>query len=90
MGMVIRGRGRRQRGLRAVSLSDVHGRRHGRLDELVGGRTLAEEGLHPPSSALVHDDDLHDLLALDERFWAEFPGLDGAEKGGRGSEGQSR
>lgn len=86
--VVVRGRGRRKRGLRAVALSDAHGGGHGRLDELVGRRSLAEEGLHPPSAALVHDDHLDDLLALDEGFWAEVPGLDGAEQGGWGSQGQ--
>lgn len=54
----------------------------------MGGRPLAEEGLHPPSPALVHNDHLDDLLALDERVWAQVPGLDGAEQGGRCSQGQ--
>lgn len=88
MGVVVRGRGRRQRWLRAVPLPDVHGGGQGRLDELVGGGALAEEGLHPPSSALVHHDHLDDLLALDERFRAEVPGLDGAKQGGRGGQSQ--
>lgn len=86
--VVVRGRRGRQRGLRAVPLSDAHGRRHGRLDELMGGRALAEEGLHPPSPALVHDDHLDDLLALDERFRAQLARLHGAEQGGRRGQGQ--
>lgn len=86
--VVVRGRGRRERGLGAVALPDAHRRGHGRLDELVGRRSLAEEGLHATPSALVHHDHLDDLLALDERFWAEVPGLDGAEQGGRGGQGQ--
>lgn len=86
--VIVRGRGRRKRGLRAVALSDTHGGGHGRLDELVGCRSLAEEGFHPPSSALVHNYHLDDLLTLDECFWAEVPGLDGAEQGGWGSQGQ--
>lgn len=79
MGVVVRWRRGRQRGLRAVALSDMHGRGHGRLDELMGSRALAEKCLHPPSPALVHNDHLNNLLALDEGFWAELPGLDGAE-----------
>lgn len=90
MGVVVRWRGRRQRGLRAVPLPDMHGCGHGRLDELMCRRALAEEGFHPPPSALVHDDHLDDLLALDERFWAELPSLDGAEQGGWSSQGQRR
>lgn len=86
--VIVRGRGWRKRGLRAVPLSDTHRRGHGRLDELVGRRSLAKESLHPPSSALVHNYHLDDLLALDECFWAEVPGLDGAEQGGWGSQGQ--
>lgn len=86
--VIVRGRGWRKRGLRAVTLSDTYGRGHGRLDELVGRRSLAKESLHPPSSALVHNYHLDDLLALDECFWAEVPGLDGAEHGGWGSQGQ--
>lgn len=86
--VIVRGRGRRKRGLRAVALSDTHGGGHGRLDELVGRRSLAEEGFHPPSSALVHNYHLDDLLTLDECFWAEVPGLDRAEQGGWGSQGQ--
>lgn len=54
----------------------------------MGGRPLAEEGFHPPPPALVHNDHLDDLLALDERIWAEIPGLDGAEQGGWSSQGQ--
>lgn len=88
MGMIVRGRGRWQRGLRAVSLSDTHRCRHGWLNELMGGRALAEEGLHPPSSTLVHNNHLDNLLALDKCFWAEFSGLDGAEQSGRCSQGQ--
>lgn len=72
----------------SVSLSDTNGRRHGGLDELVGSRALTEEGLHSPSPALVHDNHLDDLLALDERFWAEVSGLDGAEEGGWRGQGQ--
>lgn len=90
MGVVVRWRRGRQRGLRTVALSDTHGCGHGRLDELMGGRALAEEGLHPPSPALVHNNHLDDLLALDECFWAELPGLDGTEQGGRCSQGQRR
>lgn len=90
MGVVVRWRGRRQRGLRAVPLPHADRCGHGRLDELMGSRALAEEGLHPPSPALVHHDHLDNLLALDERFWAELPGLDGAEQGGRRSQGQRR
>lgn len=88
MGVVVRWRGWRQRGLRAVPLSDADRCGHGRLDELMSSRALAEEGLHPPSPALVHNDHLDDLLALDECFWAELPGLDGAEQGGWRSQGQ--
>lgn len=51
---------------------------------------MAEEGLHPPSPTLVDDNHLDDLLALDERFWAELPGLDRAEQGGGSRQGQSR
>lgn len=71
-----------------VSLSDTNRCRHGGLDELVGGWALTEKGLHPPSPALVHDNHLDDLLALDERFWAEISGLDGAEEGRWCSQGQ--
>lgn len=81
MGVVVRRRGRRQWGLGAVTLSDAHRCGHGRLDELMGGRALAEEGLHSSPTALVHDYHLDDLLALDECFWTEFPGLYGAEQG---------
>lgn len=49
---------------------------------------LAEEGLHPSSSTLVHNDHLDNLLALDESFWAEVSGLDWAEQGGWRSQGQ--
>lgn len=90
MRVVVRGRGRRQGRLGPVSLSDANGRRHGRLDELVGGGALAEEGLHPAPPALVHDNHLDDLLALDERFWAEVSGLDGTEEGGWRGQGQGR
>lgn len=65
MGVVVRWRRGREGGLRAVSLSDTHGCGHGGLDELMRGRALAQEGLHPPSPALVHHDHLDDLLALD-------------------------
>lgn len=73
-----------------VSLSDPDRRRHGRLDELMSGGALAEEGLHPAPPTLVHDDHLDDLLTLDERLWAEVPGLDGAEQGGGRSQGEGR
>lgn len=56
----------------------------------MGGWALAKEGLHPPSSALVHDDHFDNLLALDECFWAEFSGLDGAEQSRGCSQGQRR
>lgn len=56
----------------------------------MGGRALAEEGLHPSSPALVHDDHLYDLLALDECFWAELSRPDGAEEGRGRSQGQGR
>ena len=56
----------------------------------MGGGALAEESLHPPSPALVHHDHLDDLLTLDECFWAELPGLDGAEQSRWGSQGQRR
>ena len=90
MGVVVRWRGRRQRWLRAITLTNAHRCGHGRLDELMGSWALAEEGLHPPSPALVHDNHLDYLLALDECFWAELSGLDGAEQGGRRSQGQRR
>ncbi|TNN80014.1 hypothetical protein EYF80_009663 [Liparis tanakae] len=54
----------------------------------MGGRALAEEGLHPAAPALVHHDHLHDLLTLDECFRAELSGLEGAEQGG--GRGQSQ
>lgn len=88
--VVVRWRGWRQRGLGAIALSDAHGGGHGRLDELMRGRPLAEEGFHPPSPTLVHNDHLDYLLALDECFWAELPGLDRAEQGGSSSQGQRR
>lgn len=88
MGMIVRWRGRRERGLGAVSLSDAYRCGHGRMDELMGGRSLAEESLHPTSSTLVHNNHLDDLLALNESFWAELPGLDGAEQSGGCSQGQ--
>lgn len=88
--VVVGRRGRRQRGLGAVPFPDAHRRGHGRLDELVRGRPLAEEGLHAPSPALVHHNHLDDLLALDERLRAQLPGLDGAEQGGRRRQGQRR
>lgn len=90
MGVVVRWRGRRQRRLRAVPLSDAHRSGHGRLDKLMCGRALAEECLHPPTPALVHDDHLDNLLALDECFRAKLSGLDGAEQGGWRSQGQRR
>lgn len=88
--VVVRWRGRWQRGLRAVPLSDVHGCRQGGLDELMGGRALAEEGLHPPSPALVHHNHLNNLLALDQCFWTELSSLDRAEEGGWSGQGQRR
>lgn len=90
MGVVVGGRRRGQGGLRTVPLSDAHGRRQSRLDELVGGWALAQEGLHSASPALIDDDHLYDLLALDERFWAELSGLDGTEQGRGRSQGQRR
>lgn len=90
MGVVVGRRGRRQGRLRAVPLSDAHRCGQRRLDELMGSRALAEEGLHPPSPALVHHNHLDNLLALDERFWAKLPRLDGAEQGGWCCQGQSR
>lgn len=90
MGVVVRWRGRRKRGLRTIPLSDAYGGGQGGLDELMGSRALAKEGLHPPSPALVHDYHLDDLLALDECFWAELPCLDGTEQGGWRSQGQRR
>lgn len=65
VGVVVRWRRGWERGLGAVPLSDAHGSGHGGLDELMGGGALAQEGLHPPSPALVHHDHLDDLLALD-------------------------
>lgn len=56
----------------------------------MGGRALAEECLHPSSPALVHDNHLDNLLALDECFWAEISGLDWAEQGGWRSQSQWR
>lgn len=56
----------------------------------MGGWALAEEGLHPSSPALVHDNHLDDLLALDECFWAEVSSLDGAEQGWWRSQSQRR
>lgn len=88
MGVVVRWRRRWQRGLRAVTLPDTHRCGHGRLDELMGSRALAEEGFHPPSPTLVHNNHLDDLLALDKCFWADLPGLDWAEQGGWRSQGQ--
>jgi len=88
VGVVVRWRWRRQRRLRAVPLSDVHRCGHGRLDELMGSRALAEEGLHPPSPTLVHNNHLDDLLTLDECFWAKLSRLDGAEQGGCRRQGQ--
>lgn len=88
MGVVVRRWRRWQRGLRAVPLPDMHGCGQGRLDELMSSRALTEESLHPPSPALVHNDHLDDLLALDECFWAELSGLDGAEEGGWCGQGQ--
>lgn len=79
MRVVVGRRGRWQRGLRTVPLSDAHRCGQGRLDELMSGRALAEEGLHPPSPALVYHNHLDNLLALDECFRAELPRLDGAE-----------
>ena len=54
----------------------------------MGGRALTQEGLHPPSPTLVHDYHLDDLLALDECFWAELPGLDWTEQGRWRGQGQ--
>lgn len=88
VGVVVRWRRRRQWRLGSVSLSDSDGSRHGRLDELMGRRALAEKRLHPSPSALVHNDHLDNLLALDEGLWAELSGLDGAEQGGGCSQGQ--
>lgn len=88
--VVVGGRGRWQGGLGAVALPDAHRGGHGRLDELVGGRALAEEGLHAASPALVHHDHLHDLLALDERVGSQLPGLGGAEKSRGRGQGQRR
>lgn len=68
VGVVVRGRRGRQGQLRAVLVPDAHGRRHGRLDELVTCRALAKERFHMSSPALVHHDHLDDLLTLDECF----------------------
>lgn len=88
--VVVGRRGRRQRGLGSVALPDAHRGGHGRLDELVGGRALAEEGLHAAPPTLVHHDHLDDLLALDERVGPQLPGLDGAEQSRGGGQGQRR
>lgn len=90
MRVVVRGRRWRQRGLGAVSLSDPNRRRHGRLDELMSGRGLAKECLHPPPPTLVHYDHLDDLLTLDKCLWAEVPRLDRAEQSRGRSQGEGR
>lgn len=50
----------------------AHGCGDNGLDDLLVvvlvGRAVAEEGLHTPVAALVQDDDLDDLLALDKCF----------------------
>lgn len=91
VGVVVWWRWRRQRRLRTISpVYDPHGRGHGRVDELVGGRALAEESLHSPSPALVHHNHLDYLLALDECVWAKVSGRNRAEQGGWRGQGQRR
>lgn len=72
--VVVGGRRGRKRGLRAVPLSHSDRRGQGRLDELVCGRTLAKEGLHASSSALVHHDRSDYQNKVDLRFkrWCLF------------------
>lgn len=44
-----------------------------------GGASLVEESFHSPAAALVHDDHLDDLLALNEGVWAAFSRVGGAK-----------
>lgn len=86
VGVVVGGRRRGQGGFGARRLlvaalgRGPGGGGHGRAGEQ-GGGGASEEGLHVSAPALVQDDHLDDLLALDERFGGQVHGRAGLASG---------